>query len=352
MKRRQLPKFVTAWTSDGRTRYQFRRKGYRRYYFQNAPWSDAFMEEYRACMSGKTARLVPGIDRSAPESFGALISTYYGTAHYTSLRPSTKATYRREMERLRAEIGDDTVSELHRKHVSAMMDRRGSRGAANNLHRALRVLMRCAVALGWRDDDPTKAIQRLSEATDGFHTWTEAEVAKYEETHPEGSQARLALILMLYTGQRRSDAVTLGRQHVRGSFIYVAQAKTRTRLEILIHPRLAVELAQVPPDQLTFLQTQYGRPFTANGFGNKMRQWCNEAGLPQCSSHGLRKLMAVRLAEAGCSAPEIASVTGHKSLREVERYIKAAEQKRLSESAMQRIGGERQNVSVRNLGDK
>ncbi len=50
---------------------------------------------------------------------------------------------------------------------------------------------------------------------------------------------------------------------------------------------------------MTFLQTSFGKSFSANGFGNRMRQWCDEAGLPQCSSHGLRKLMAKRLAEAG-----------------------------------------------------
>ena len=35
---------------------------------------------------------------------------------------------------------------------------------------------------------------------------------------------------------------------------------------------------------------------------------------------------------------EIAAVTGHKSLREVERYTKGAEQARLADGAMARIG--------------
>lgn len=355
MKRRKLPKYVSAWTAGGRTRYQFRRKGYERYYFRNTPWSDDFMEEYRACMAGKAApRISPGLGRATPGSFSALISTYYGTALYGRLRGSTRATYRREMERLRAEIGDDLVKELQSRHVAALMDRRGSRGAANNLHRALRVLMRCAVALGWRDDDPTRAISRLPEATEGFHTWTEDEVARYEAVHPPGSQARRAMTLALYTGQRRSDLPTLGRQHVRDGRISVRQAKTSARLEIPIHPRLADELVLVPAGQMTFLQSRYGRPFTKESLGNRFREWCDEAGLPQCSLHGLRKLMAVRLAEAGCSAPEIAAVTGHKSLREVQRYIRAAEQKTLSGSAMERIGGtagEQKMSPIENGGD-
>src|SRR5262245_21768537 len=60
-----------------------------------------------------------------------------------------------------------------------------------------------------------------------------------------------------------------------------------------------------------------------------------EAGLPPCcKAHGLRKAAARRLAEAGCSAHEIMAVTGHKTLGEVERYTRAAEQERLNAAAM------------------
>src|SRR3546814_3604249 len=159
------------------------------------------------------------------------------------------------------------------------------------------------------------------------------------------------MTLMLCTGQRLSDAIKMGRQHVDGDLISVAQQKTTTRLWIEIHPDLADELALAPAGQMTFLQTQYGRPFTAKGFPQRMRKWCDEAGLPECTSHGLRKLMAVRLAEAGCSAPEIASIGGWKSLQDVQKYIKAAEQKRLMRSAMQRTFGERKSLTVENLGD-
>jgi integrase len=68
-----------------------------------------------------------------------------------------------------------------------------------------------------------------------------------------------------------------------------------------------------------------------------MREECNEAGLPHCSSHGLRKAAARRLAEAGCTEHEIASITGHASLREITRYTKAADQVRLAVSAMDKV---------------
>jgi site-specific recombinase XerD len=66
------------------------------------------------------------------------------------------------------------------------------------------------------------------------------------------------------------------------------------------------------------------------------------AGLPpECVAHGLRKAQMRRLAEHGASSKEIASVSGHKSLREVERYVAAADQKQLSMHAIARLKRER-----------
>lgn len=86
-------------------------------------------------------------------------------------------------------------------------------------------------------------------------------------------------------------------------------------------------------------QWRGGSPYTANGFYNVFKAWCREAGLPeQCSPHGLRKAAARRLAEAGCSANQIAAITGHKRLADVAHYTKAAEQRKMVEGAMSRLG--------------
>jgi integrase len=127
----------------------------------------------------------------------------------------------------------------------------------------------------------------------------------------------------------------MGWQHIRGDAIEVRQEKTATPLMLPLHPELSAVLASIPRTNLTFLVTEYGAPFTAGGFGNWFRDQCNAAGLPQCTFHGLRKAAATRLADAGCTTHEIAAVTGHKSLREVERSTKAANQLRLAQQALQ-----------------
>ena len=137
---------------------------------------------------------------------------------------------------------------------------------------------------------------------------------------------------------RRSDVVRMGRQHVRKDAIEVRQQKTGTTLSIPIHPDLKAILDATPSEHLTFLTTKDGKPFSPAGFTNWFRECCIEAGLPKGSSaHGLRKAACRRLAEAGCSEKVIASISGHTSLREVERYTKAADQKRMAEAGMKAI---------------
>ncbi|MFC7552635.1 tyrosine-type recombinase/integrase [Pseudoroseomonas wenyumeiae] len=62
-----------------------------------------------------------------------------------------------------------------------------------------------------------------------------------------------------------------------------------------------------------------------------------EAGLPLCSPHGLRKAAATRLAELGCTAHEIMAVTGHRTLKEVDRYTRSVSQRVMAESAFSRL---------------
>jgi integrase len=169
----------------------------------------------------------------------------------------------------------------------------------------------------------------------GFYTWSEDDIAAFESKFPIGSRARLALALILFTAQRRSDIVRMGRQHVRENVITIRQQKTGTLVEIPLLSELVANIEASASANLTFLITEAGKPFTAAGFGNWFRKICREAGLPKgCAAHGLRKTAARRLAEAGCTAHEIMSITGHKTLREVTRYTEAADRKHLARSAI------------------
>jgi len=181
--------------------------------------------------------------------------------------------------------------------------------AAKKLIQSLR-----ASQILWTVDSSILGVRRFKSEGDGIHTWSEDEVAQFEAQHPLGSRAHLALALLLNTGQRLGDMVGIGWQHLRGDKIAVRQEKTDARLLIPIAPELARALALLPRTNMTFLLTDRGAPFTKEWFGNWMRDRCDEAGLPQCSSHGLRKLAATRLANAGCSEGDYRPQVGSGSL--------------------------------------
>ena len=189
--------------------------------------------------------------------------------------------------------------------------------------------------------NPTLGVRKIKYASDGHHSWAPEEIAQYRDRHPLGSKPRLALDLLLYTGGRREDAVRLGPQHVRNGRVRFRQAKNEHRnlidIDIPLHPELEASIAATRSGHLTFLVTEFGRPFTPAGFGNWLRDQCDQANLHHCSAHGLRKATAAALAEAGATAHEIAAVTGHMSLEEIERHTRAARKKKLADTAIAKL---------------
>src|SRR5437660_6019595 len=298
------------------------------------------MDAYREAMAGQAAvRVKVGASRTVPGTVGALVASYLGSPDFLTLRPATRTTYRNILERFRAEHGNKRVAKLEREHVVAMVAAKlNTPAAANHWLRLIKMLMAVAVNVGMRPDDPTRGIKNIGAKSEGFHTWTEEQITQFERKHAIGTRARLALALLLYTAQRRGDAVRMGRQHIRKGELHITQGKTGTTLAIPVHPDLQVLIEATPASKqhLTFLTTSGGKPFTAAGFGNWFRDMCSDAGLPKaCSAHGLRKAACRRLAEAGCSEKQIAAISGHSDLREVARYTRAADQARLARKAME-----------------
>lgn len=218
-----------------------------------------------------------------------------------------------------------------------MSDMLPHRTAANMLRKRLRALMQFAIRQGLTDKNPVTATRPFKIDGDGFHTWTEDEISAYEARHPIGTMARLTFDLLLWTGQRGGDIRTLGPGHVQRKRITLKQEKTGAHVSLPILPPLAASILATPSKALVFILTDYGKPFSRAGFGNKFREWCDQAGLTGCSAHGLRKAAARRFAEAGCSNQQIKSWTGHTTDREVARYTKAADQQMLSDEAADRL---------------
>jgi integrase len=294
------------------------------------------MRQYAAALEGvEPPTSTIGASRTLPGSVNALIVSYYGSPNFRGLKASTAAVRRNIIERFRSEHGSKPVARLERKHIKDIIGAKNNTPqAANNLLKVMRLLLNYAVEIGMIMRNPALGVKGYASRGEGFHTWSEAEVAQFEATYPIGTKERLAFTLAIYTGQRISDVVKMGWQHVKDGWIAVRQEKTDNPLMIPMHPELVRILAAVPRNNLTFLMTDSGATFTAAGFSNWFGKRCRKADLAG-TAHGLRKTAATRLANAGCSTDQIKAITGHRTAKEVERYTRAADQARLAAAALQ-----------------
>jgi integrase len=210
--------------------------------------------------------------------------------------------------------------------------------AANGRIKAMRQVFRWAKSNGITKTNPAMELPYLRSGSDGHHSWTPEEVSQFMQRHPLGTKAHLALCLLLWTGVRRSDVVRLGRQHVRnGKFAFIAAKNQRRKpmsVEIPILPQLQTVLDASPTGDLTFLITQFGRPFTVAGFGGWFRRRCDEAGLRNCSAHGLRKAGAATAAENGATTQQLMAIFAWSTSKEAERYTRAAHRAKMAGDGM------------------
>jgi integrase len=285
-------------------------------------------------------------DRAKPHTYRWLFEQFFQSADFKQLDEKTQHTRRLLLEHTWAEpiapgrtetFGDFPLKRISAKAVRVLRDRKAPFSAAANMRlKAMRRVFRWALEneIAALTVNPTRDVSYLKHATQGYHTWSVNEVEQYEAHHLIGSTPRLALALLLYTGARRSDAVLLGRQHARRGWLKFTAQKNRNRnpitVEVPILPALQSVIDASPTGELTFMVTEHGRPFTAAGFGMRFREWCNKAGLPHCTAHGLRKAGTTIAAENGASPHQLMAIFGWLTLKEAERYTQAARRKRMA----------------------
>lgn len=339
-------RYVHEYTDRrGKVRRYFRRHG-RRVALPGAPGSPEFMAAYNEAMKETERAAPPSARLVQPYSVAYVIRSYLGSQQFARLKPVTQSTYRNVLRRIENECGDKSAISMNRQDVVGILDKQ-SAGSVKNWLAMFRILSRHMLDMGWRETDPTLRL-RKPKAGKGFEVWTIEDAARFLKAHPVGSRARLAFLLLALTGQRRSDVVAMGRQHVTSGRLVITQSKTGNRVSLPVLPMLQAEIDRLPRDQMTFLVTRQGAPFTAAGFGNHFREVCDEAGVGK-SAHGLRKFLGTLLAETGSSHKEVMAILGHVTESEATHYIKSASIEALSDQAMERLMGTEQIRKLANL---
>jgi hypothetical protein len=307
--------------------------------FMTAPNDTA----YEAALAGVTLPPNPvGSSRTKPGTVNAAIVGYYTSLAFRALAPSTQTERRNILEHFRGDpynLGNNQIATLTTEFIVKLLNRRTPHSAHHWL-KALHAWLDFCVAEGFRQDNPASGIKFKLPKSDGFHAWTEAEIAAFESRHAIGTQARLALALLLYSGQRRGDVIRMGPQHIRDGAIHVRQAKTGATLVIPIHANLQIVLDATPCKNLTSL------PDAAVALTAAMTSPCacaNGATRPDYPSVvrmdcGKRRRGGLPKLEPACI--KLQPSPAHRSLKEVARYTQGADQIRLAREAIQLIGSE------------
>lgn len=325
----------------------FVRRHGRKIRIREQPGTPEFMQAYREALdtlNEAAGAAQPITGKTTIGTFGWLTARYLASADFKALVLDSQFTRQRILEEcLREPMRPDAkevmagcpLTVLSARHIKMLRDRKkGLPGAANNRRKYLSTMLGWAVEEGLIKSNPSRDVKKIKNVTSGFHQWSVEEVRKFEAHHAIGMMPRLALALMLYLGVRRGDAVRLGHANVTDGWIKFVPAKTdymrKTVSEKPILPVLARIIAATASGTKTFLVTSHGKPFAAKGFGNWFRERCDEAGLPQCTAHGLRKAGAAICAEWTSSAQATTYTRG------ADKRALAGEAARLLEQGMNR----------------
>jgi integrase len=252
-----------------------------------------------------------------------LIAEYRASSDFTTLRNSTRRDYARYLKLIESEFGDMPIAAIPEARGVFKDWRDGMQATPRAADLAWSILARVlsvAADRGRIIANPCKGGGRLYKADRNDKIWTDAMIATASVRFP--AHLRWVLILAVWTGQRQGDLLRLPWSAYDGERIRLRQSKGGRRVIIRASDLLRAELAGIPKVGPIMLTSSHGKPWTSDGFRSSWGRACDEAGIKGVTFHDLRGSAVTRLAEAGCTSEEIASITGH-SLNDVNAMLDA-----------------------------
>lgn len=339
----------------GRVRYYFRHKG-QRWPLPGAPGSTEFSLRYDQ-LRRECAVSDPHHDNVhfAPYTLGAVIEKWLASEAFTSKSSNTKRQYRRVVDQIKSLCGRALIADLREEHVREIRSRfLPATFTADGAVMLLSTLWtfakeNLAMKLG---PNPTTDIQKLHRQAWSHEPWPDHVIQKFEAEARPKPNAQLALLLLLYTGQRVGDVAGMRWDQYDGTGIAVRQEKTAVRLWIPCQSRLKAALDTAPRRSEYILTTKQRSGYSANSLGNMIQDATAQIGAKEYTAHGLRKNAAIALAEADCTVQQIMAITGHKTWREAMRYTQRREQKKLARQAIDKLEAATKVANARTEGQR
>lgn len=334
----KLPKYVYKQEIKGKTYYRFRRKGGGSVRLPGGPNTPEFHSAYAKLIADPER----DVGRYTSGSVAHTIDLFYKSADFTTLAPGTQRDYRRYLNRFDRAVGGRELRLIDSEWMYALRDKlRETPSAANHALAVLRTLFQFAIkrkSVTNVISDPTQGIEKLG-GGESYRRWEEEEIVRFLESDAS-LMMKLALLIGVFTGQRLGDVIRMAWPNYDGKSVKLRQQKTKTFLTIPVHPDLKEALDEhfQSARALVILTSKTGRAMHPRVFSRDFRNARIKAGLPDdLSFHGLRHTAASYLAELGAPSSEIQAITGHKSLKQVETYIKQASQSVQAANAVARL---------------
>ena len=313
------------------------------------PGSPEFIASYNAAVDTRKAQ--------PSDTLVTILDSFEPSSDFLSLAERSRADYKKHLRAIAAEFGDFPLKGLHDRRTRGEFLAWRDRLAVTSRRNADYRFAVFARALAWAADrgltplNPLERIGRLYRADRNDSVWSDADEAAFLAKAP--AHLHLALKLALWTGQRQGDLLRLTWSAYDGRAIRLRQSKTGARVVIPAGEplRLALDAAKAARaaakatgesakvEALTILRTERGHTWTESGFRASWRTACEKSGVKDVTFHDLRGTAVTRLALAGCSEAEIATITGH-SLRDVGAILDSHYLKRdpaLAASAIQKL---------------
>jgi len=276
-------------------------------------------------------------------SLAWLVDQYMSSPKWAGTAKNTQKGRRSILQHIVAKDGARPFRSLTQRDIELTreaVEKTGKTAQVNAVLKALRALFKWSTPMH-TPVDITLAVKGVEHNGESFHMWTEDEIAQFLRTYAVGTREHLAFSVILWTGGRLSDAITLGAQHIRDGVISFTPKKTRKKTGAAVHipvlPELADALAKGPKGELVWIVNERGVPYTEGGFGHWFRKVCDRAGLTECSAHGLRRAAASRFAHAGTTTDELKAWFGWTENRTPGIYTADADAKRLAANAAKRL---------------
>jgi integrase len=308
-----------------------------------AAWEKAHREYERSHQAQREEEI------AHPFGIANLVRDYQASEDWRRLGPVSQEAYTRRCRILMETIDPLTnLSTIDRRRIIALQTtlvtgRRGKRApsAANEGVKMLSTLLKHAIDLGWRVDNPASDMRALETGDGQGHRAWEEEAVRAVLDHPDIHMCvKVAVATARHTGLRLGDLCAIQRDARRNGVLTCKTQKTGAMVYLPEHPELAKWLDTMPPHTAdTLLANPSGTAWTTDHLSRCITDAARRAGLFGLSCHGLRKTATIAAAEAGLSDAEIESLIPHADKKQTAYYRQQADQKVLAARAMSKLVG-------------